>query len=1016
MATSSSCPKTQHIEEHPSRTNINIIVKSLHDIIKTNMTRHESPKTDAFIEPFTRREREFLALLADFNLAIQDIAAQMTIAPNSARWYARQIYAKLGVNSRHEAIRKATELQLIHSDLPDIRCLHNIPAPLTSFFGRKIEIQIIKKMLKNPEIRIVTLIGAGGVGKTRLATKVAEEMIETFQQGIWLIELAPLSDGDVILDETAAVLGVNRTKERDLMTVLIEFLKTKNLLLIFDNCEHLLNPFTPFAEKILRACPFVKILATSRETLEISGERVFNVPPLSFPNQSLAINSLNANQYEAVNLFIDRAQIVQPNFMLSEENGKSIIKICQKLDGIPLALELAAARIKVLDVTQIAERLDNDISLLVGGGRSSLPRYKTMYASIDWSYQLLPPEQKHILHCLSIFAGGWSVEAAQAIYMNIYHSLHPSEHFHPIDFLNIFSMLLDKSLFVLSSHSYLRDDFNPATKQEPVEETKKRYRMLEPIQQFVTEKLLESGEEYIIRRCHLAYFLNLAETAGPVLHTARQASALTELGLENENFRRSLEWAMKKDVESGLRLASALMWFWHLRGRWKEGIDWLLKGLDAGYRNYQLPDKKMTSLLAPNTLIRARALRAAGFLQGNGSIYEFETASAMLKESLSIFQRNIPQDRTEIAFILLHLSRNASRHISHNQLLSWVNQSLSIYGDLKDQFGISESLLVLAENEWNTARAQEAFKEILLIKRRCGDIDGIALTLFNYAGLLISEGNINQAENILLESLDAYRKIGNDHSVIKVLLKLGWISWVKGFSQHGLKRMGEAKEIALQNNDSVSVAIYLSQICDIFRSEGNYETAEINTFELCNLSSEINNKIATALCLLSQAKNELLKGNIDQAINQIENTISLEREFGNRAIKVESLYLLGEAHCALYDYTHGKTYFLKSLVESYAQNDWHDWISISFPLAALARLLSSAMNLEGAAMLLGAADRRFPFWQNTLSAEKRLIYQNVVNQMKSAMGQENFDRAHNEGDSMFPEKIIQFVLMNRHLC
>jgi len=367
----------------------------------------------------------------------------------------------------------------------------NLPASTTSFIGREKELgEIVRLVAKD---RLVTLAGAGGIGKTRLSLKAAQELLNAFPDGVWFIELAPLSDPALIPQAMVSTLGLIDQAGRSALNILTDFLQSKHALLILDNCEHLIQASAQLTETLLRACPDLHILATSREALGVPGEITFSVPALSVPEieQSIVIETIT--KCEAVQLFIERAQAALPGFVLTQDNVPAIAQVCHQLDGIPLALELAAARIKMMSLEELTSHLNDRFHLLTGGARTALPRHQTLQALIDWSHDLLSESERVLLRRLSIFAGGWSLEAAESICGN--------EGIETHEILDLLTQLLNKSLVIV--------------KHKQGQET--RYRMLETIRQYARDKLWAAGEGESMRQWHLAYFVDLAERAEPNL-------------------------------------------------------------------------------------------------------------------------------------------------------------------------------------------------------------------------------------------------------------------------------------------------------------------------------------------------------------------------------------------------------------------------------------------------------------------------------------------------------------------
>jgi predicted ATPase/class 3 adenylate cyclase len=434
---------------------------------------------------------------------------------------------------------------------------NNLPLQVTSFVGRQKEIEAVSSLLSFH--RLVTLTGSGGTGKTRLSLQVAAQGLEHYPQGAWFVELAPLSDPALVPSAVARVLGVQEISGRSIIDSLVDFLKTRKLLLILDNCEHLLDACAALADRLLHGCPDLTLFASSREALGIDSETAYRLPSLSIPQVLHAASSNELQDYEAVQLFVERARKVMPIFQVSPQNAPAVIAICQRLDGIPLALELAASRLNLLTSEQLASRLDDAFRLLTGGSRTALPRQQTLRAAIDWSYNLLSDTERVLLRRLSVFVGGATLEAIEAVCA--------SEGIEADQILDLLTGLVNKSMV------------NPERKQG--EET--RYRLLETVRQYAREKQYEAQESQSYHDRHLGYFLLLAETIEPQLKTPMALKQLEVLHLELDNFRAALSWALEKhevnQVEAGLRLASALLNFWHTHSYQTEGYAWLQRGL-----------------------------------------------------------------------------------------------------------------------------------------------------------------------------------------------------------------------------------------------------------------------------------------------------------------------------------------------------------------------------------------------------------------------------------------------------
>jgi predicted ATPase/DNA-binding CsgD family transcriptional regulator len=343
------------------------------------VSSHSDPSAEFYLEPLTRRELEILQLLAE-HLSNNEIAQKLTLAPSSIKWYTKQIFAKLGINSRQQVAGRARELGLLNASPSPPPAAHNLPIAMTPFIGRSAQVEQVKHMIAEQKCRLVTLTGAGGVGKTRLALKVAEELVGKFKHGVWLVELASLNSGALVDQTVAAIFGLSGDPEHSPRALLEEYLRDKNLLLVLDDSEGVIVDCARLVDVLLRFCPGLQILVTSRESLGSEGEIPFSVPSMTFPDPLRLPPLEHLTQYEAVHLFADRARSISPNFAISAENARDIASICKRLDGIPLAIELAAARVKILSVKHIASHLEESFKLLAGGFRTAIPRHQTMRA------------------------------------------------------------------------------------------------------------------------------------------------------------------------------------------------------------------------------------------------------------------------------------------------------------------------------------------------------------------------------------------------------------------------------------------------------------------------------------------------------------------------------------------------------------------------------------------------------------------------------------------------------------
>jgi len=479
----------------------------------------------------------------------------------------------------------------------------NLPLELSTCIGREREVAEVERLMAG-DTRLLTLYCSGGSGKTRLALAVAQRMVEGFEDGVWWAELAPLSDPDLVAGTLASALGVREVPDRSLVDVLVEHLEPRKTLLILDNCEHLVEACADIAVALLRACPQLRILATSREPLRVVGETVWMVPGLSLPDGHQRSSVGELGRFEAVRLFLERAKATNAGFELTEQNASAVAGLCRKLDGIPLAVELAAARVRALAVEQISEKLEDPLGLLTTGSRTSAARHQTLRAALEWSYDLLDEQERELLNWLSVFAGGWDLEAAEAVGAE-----DPTQAGLVLDLL---SALVDKSLVVAED---IDEELTSYV----------RYRMLEPVRQFAREKLEESPEGPEVLQRHAEHYLALAETAEPELLGARQGGWLGRLRTELGNLRAALAWSLEPVEDArdravlGLRLAATLWRFWDMQG-FHEGKRWLRAALEKDPGGFPA--------------VRAKALSGLGWILLFQQ--DYEPAIAALEEAVAL--------------------------------------------------------------------------------------------------------------------------------------------------------------------------------------------------------------------------------------------------------------------------------------------------------------------------------------------------------------------------------------------
>src|SRR5258706_278617 len=544
------------------------------------------------------------------------------------------------------------------SAFPPIKTLdisrHNIPAQMTSFIGREKELAEIKQTLN--EHRLVTLTGPGGAGKTRLGLQVGSECLNQFSDGVWLAELAPVTDPTLISQTLFSIFNLREDSHRRAHEILIEYLRVKDLLLVLDNCEHLIEACAQISESLLHACPKLKILASSREALGIAGELAYRVPSLNTPDPVDLPSLDELEKVDSIRLFIERAATAKPGFMLTKDNASALAQICSRLDGIPLAIELAAARMKVLSPEQIAARLDDRFRLLTGGSRTALPRQQTLRAMVNWSYSLLTEQEKTLFRRLAVFVGGWTLETAESVCADV-----EQDGILPHDILDLLTRLVDKSL---------------VTTEEVMGEI--RYHRLETIRQYSREKFFETNEVESMRNWHLSFFVRFAETADEHMRGRARVTWIQRLASEQDNLRSAIEWGLARNPESALRIAASLTLFWAPSGFSAEGFRWLQQALEHM--------EKTDSYEQPS--LRAKGLGGLSYLYM--SLGDNTNGKRVAEESVALFRQT--QDQGGLAYALVVLAYPLQFLGELSQAETALKESIVIARSEKNVFVLASAL------------------------------------------------------------------------------------------------------------------------------------------------------------------------------------------------------------------------------------------------------------------------------------------------------------------------------------
>lgn len=610
---------------------------------------------------------------------------------------------------------------------------NNIPRQLTSFVGRDEEIAAIKKLFHTS--RSITLVGTGGVGKTRLCLEFAGNVLNEYQHGVWFVELDSLHEPQLIIDQIYTTIGLQVTAGGPSLEDLYDYLKPKDLLLILDNCEHLVQACARLAEQLLQNCPNLRLILTSRELLGFPGETLFQVPAMKLPPTGARLVWEEIGKSEAAELFLERIKAFQPEFQVDENTSQAITQICHQLEGIPLALELAAARVRLMSVPQIASRLEDSLHLLTGGSRIAQPRQQTMRKTIEWSYALLNEREQTLFRYLSVFSGRFTLEDVEHVCSGDISSFseQPSNEMmdlsisstviSPSDVLESLSNLVDKSLvMVVQDREYV-------------------YRMLIPIQRYAREELSNSGEIENLRNRHLTHYLALAEEANSKLRSAEENKWRKRLGTEHDNLRAALAWSLESgEIELGLRLAIALHLYWFRSGFLKEGVDWFERLLSAE----DLPN-----------LTYAMALIVAGFMnQDYGNLDQAKSyAQVGLRECEEFNNREGIARAHRLLGIIDHFEGNRETGISH------LEKSLELFRDIGEDWDVASTLLYLGDahiRSENFNRASILSQECLVLFREIGDRWGIGFSLGCCGELARKIGDHKKAMDYFLEALSLH--------------------------------------------------------------------------------------------------------------------------------------------------------------------------------------------------------------------------------------------------------------------
>jgi predicted ATPase/DNA-binding winged helix-turn-helix (wHTH) protein len=641
---------------------------------------------------------------------------------------------------------------------------HNLPYQLTSFVGREQEIAQLEDLVTAN--RLVTLTGAGGAGKTRLAIEVASRLIDAFPDGVWLVELAALSDPRLVPQAVAQAIEVKGQPTRPVAETLNDYLRSKKLLLVLDNVEHLLEGCVQFVDLILRHSPDVAILVTGRERLGMAGELTYRVPSLTVPGpgDNVAPDALLA--YEGVRLFVERAKLVRPNFDLTAENASSVASICAQLDGMPLAIELAAPRLRSMSVDELSQRLDHRFALLTDGSRTALPRHRTLRSTIDWSYDLLTEREQAMLRRVAVFAGGWTLASAEQVCAG--------DGIDPSDVMELLTSLVDKNLV-------LTEEQSGAT----------RYRMLETVREYALDRLRERDEEARWRGSHLACFVALGEEFYAGVEGPKQQLWFSRIASEHDNLRAALAWSAVSSPVEGLRLANTLIGFWRIRGHLAEGREWLARLLDA------------VPIDGP-TRERARGLRAAALLaiaQGDSAAGE-----RLLQESLALYREiDDPNGTARALDPLAYLAIQQGHYPEAEALAREAIDRARATGDRVLLYSSLGNLAVALHQQGQLVAARELYEQALAVARELGTPFFLGRALGEIGRAECDEGRHDLALKHFAEGMTILHGLGNRPGVIESLEGLAGVAAATAAPRRAARLWGAADTLRQEIGNARSV-------------------------------------------------------------------------------------------------------------------------------------------------------------------------------------------------------------------
>ena len=842
---------------------------------------------------------------------------------------------------------------------------NNLPQQLTKFVGRQHEMAQIRDIWGHT--RIVTLTGPGGIGKTRLSLQIAGESLPAYDDGVWFVELASLADPGLVAQTVAATLGLREEVSRPIADTLADYLEARHLLLVLDNCEHLLSAVARLIDMLLRRSRGLHVLATSREALAIGGEAVFRVSSLGLPDAAQLLDIDALSRHEAVELFLDRARSVKSTFTINDSVAHALASLCVQLEGIPLAIELAASRVSVLSVAQIAARLHDRLGLLTDGNRAASPRHQTLLAAIDWSYALLSAPERSLFRRLSVFVGGWSLEAAEA--------LCAGDGLNRERVLELVSGLVNKSLVLTDEH-----------------EGQTRYRFMVTLQEYARKQLMRTDEGPAIGRAHAEFVLALALESEPKLLGPEQNTSFDRLNAEYHNIRAALAWTSRNDIRMGLVLAGALGRFWYLRGYWDEARSWFVDLLQApGAETHRLE--------------RTRALNAAGRIAENQG--DYISARALSMEALALSRES--GDKRETGVALNCLAILAGRHDDFTQTRSLLEESLTIHRQLGDKSFTAitlNNLGILSFRQGEIESARSFFEESLSIAREADHKHGIAIALLNLGDVARRGGDHARARALIGEGLALGKHLGDRTLTPTALNSLGDLAGRRGDHATARALLAEGLEVSRELGDKRLIA-------DLLLSFGlvaeDAATARASFAESLAIHRELGGRREIALALNCLGGIAAGDGNYALACSLHEEGLALSQQSAAKDASAHALFGLANVARLRGDHELAAALYRRSLTTWRALDEKPELLR---PLEHLAAVLRARGRADRAVCLWAAAQG----CRDVLSIPRAAVdtndYQREVQAARTALGEARFGSTWEQGQAMDASQAVEYALQD----